>query len=212
MKSGHFIRIAVLALAVACTENASTPVDNNQPAFAPGGNTANPKYSSSTYSLTSAKGLNHSWRQTGLGSFTNVPYLLTADATITAHCENKSGKNTVQGAPFDINQSLSSGPQTFPERNGSINGSLTLTPAGVLCTPPGQNPHAAIIDAVVYFNIRFCWSKTDVSATALQGPIPGGPGSGATVPPSPQTGEPLDGNQGGTTQAQLGIFATCVST
>lgn len=210
MKSTHFVA-AVLALAMACTENTSNPAENDQPTFAAGGNTANPTYKSSTYALTNSFGLNHSWRQTGLGSFTNVPYILTADATITAHCENP-GHNTVQGAPFQISQALSSGPTTFPERNGSINGSLTLTPSAVICQPPGGNPHDAIIDAVVYFNIKFCWSKTDVATAALQGPVPGGPDSDATVPPSPQSGEPLDGNQNGTTQATLGIFATCVST
>jgi hypothetical protein len=198
-----------LAFAVGCEDSRSNPV--TEPQLAAGGNTANPTYKSSVYSLTSQLELNHSWRQTGLGSFTDIPYLLTADADITAHCENK-GQNTVNGQPFHISQSLSSGPTTFPEHNGSINGTLTLTPSPVVCQPPGGNPHEAVIDAVVYFNIKFCWSKTDVSTAALQGPVPGGPESDATVPPSPQNGSPLDGNQGGTTQAELGIFATCVST
>jgi len=210
MKCMRIIPVAVLTLALACADNASTPSEND-PGFAAGGNTANPKYSSSTYSINNSNGLNHSWRQTGLGSFTNVPYLLTADADITAHCENKPGQ-TVNGQPFHVSQSLSSGPTTFPQRNGSINGSLTLSPSSVACQPPGGNPQDAIIDAVVYFNIKFCWSKTDVSSSALQGPVPGGPGSGETVPPSPQSGLPLDGNQSGTTQATLGIFATCAST
>ena len=210
MRSSSLLTLTVLALAVACTDEAPNPVDN-APTLASGGNTANPTYKSSVYSLGTGLSLVHSWRQTGLGSFTNVPYLLTADADITAHCQNKPGQ-TVNGTPFHISQSLSSGPTTFPERNGSINGTLSLTPQSVICQPPGGNPHEAIIDAVVYFNIKFCWSKTDVSTAALQGPVPGGPGSDATVPPSPQNGEPLDGNQSGTTQATLGIFATCVST
>jgi hypothetical protein len=205
MKSRHFIPIAVLALAMACTENASNPAENG-PELGKGGTTGSPKYSSSFYSLTNAKGLNHSWRQTGLGSFTNVPYLLEADANITAHCENKPG-NTVAGAPFQVSQSLSSGPQAFPQRNGAINVSLTLSPSAVACQPPGGNPHDAVIDAVVYFNIRFCWGKSSPTVADLQGPVPGGPGSGDEVPPNAD-GIPLDGSEAGA----AGIFAGCSST
>lgn len=206
MRSTLLIPAAVLALALGCTENASTPAENTQPQFGKGGTTGSPKYSSSDYSLTSSNGLNHSWRQTGLGSFTNVPYLLEANATITAHCENKGG-NSVAGQPFQISQALSSGPQTFPQRNGAINGSLTLTPAAVACQPPGGNPHDAIIDAVVYFDIRFCWGKASPTVADLQGPVPGGPGSGATVPPN-ASGTPLEGSEA----SDAGIFDGCSST
>lgn len=207
MRPVYFIPIAGLALAVACSESTPNPVETSKPSFGQGGNTGNPSYKSSVYTLTNSFGLNHSWRQTGLGSFTNVPYLLTADASITAHCENK-GHNTVNGTPFQVSQSLSSGPQTFPERNGAINGSITLTPSSVDCQPPGGNPHEAVIDAVVYFNIRFCWGKQSPSVADLQGPVPGGPGSGATVPPSPQDGTPLEGTEAGSS----GIFDACAST
>lgn len=208
MRAVSFIPVAVLALAVACTENSSNPVDTNgnRPSFGGGGTTGNPTYKSSFYSLTNSNGLNHSWRQTGMGSFTNVPYLLTADADITAHCENKGG-NTVAGQPFHVSQSLSSGPQTFPQRNGAINGSLTLSPSAVDCQPPGGNPHGAVIDAVVYFNIRFCWGKSSPTVADLQGPVPGGPGSGATVPPN-ASGTPLDGSEANS----AGIFGGCAST
>jgi hypothetical protein len=206
MRSVQIIPVAALALAVACSENSSNPTGNNAPNFGAGGTTANPTYKSSTYTLTSSFGLNHSWRQSGMGSFTSVPYILTAQATITAHCENKGG-NTVQGQPFQISQSLSSGPLTFPQRNGSIDGSITLSPSPVACQPPGGNPHDAVIDAAVYSTIKFCWGKGG-SVANLQGPVPGGPGSGATVPPSPQSGTPLDGSETGST----GIFAACLST
>lgn len=206
MKPRHFIPIAVLALAMACTENTSNPAAPDGPQLGKGGTTGSPKYSSSFYSLTNANGLNHSWRQTGLGSFTNVPYLLEADADITAHCENKGG-NTVNGQPFHVSQSLSSGPTAFPQRNGAINGSLTLSPSSVACQPPGGNPHDAIIDAVVYSSIRFCWGKSSPTVADIQGPVPGGPFSGETVPPN-QDGTPLDGAEAGST----GIFAACSST
>ena len=210
MKYTRFIPIAMLAFAVACTENAPNPAENTRPEFGAGGSTGNPKYSSSTYSLTNSFGLNHSWRQTGLGSFTNVPYLLTATAQITAHCQNP-GKNTVAGAPFEISQGLSSGPTAFPQRNGAINGSLTLSPSSVACQPPGGNPHDAIIDAVVYSNIKFCWGKESISVADLQGPVPGGPGSDATVPPG-EASLPLTGTQSESTQGATGIFSACVST
>jgi hypothetical protein len=206
MKSRHFIPIAVLALAMACTENASNPAENGGPELGAGGSTGSPKYASSTYSLTNSLGLNHSWRQTGLGSFTNVPYSLSASADITAHCENKPG-NTVNGTPFHVSQPLSAD-GSFPQRNGAINGSLTLTPGSVACQPPGGNPHDAIIDAVVYSSIRFCWGKASPTVADIQGPVPGGPGNGGTVPPSPQSGTPLTGTESGSS----GIFAACSST
>jgi hypothetical protein len=155
--------------------------------------------------LTNSFGLNHSWRQTGLGSFTNVPYTLGASADITAHCENKGG-NTVNGAPFHVSQSLSTG-GSFPQRNGAINGSLTLTPTAVDCQPPGGNPHAAVIDDVTYSSIIFCWGKASPTVADLQGPVPGGPGSGETVPPN-QSGSPLTGTE----SSDAGIFAGCAST
>jgi hypothetical protein len=209
MKSTYIIPVAVLALAMACTENASNPTENTGQ-FGAGGNTANPKYSSSSYTLTNSFGLNHSWRQTGLGSFTNVPYSLDAVADITAHCENP-GKNSVQGAPFQISEPLSSDQVTFPQRNGAINGSITLTPSSVVCQPPGGNPHDAIIDAVVYHTIKFCWGKDALSVADLQGPVPTSPAAEPTVPPN-QSGLPLTGTQSGSTQGATGIFAACTST
>jgi hypothetical protein len=209
MKRALFLPMAALVLAAACTDNSSTPTETLKPAFGSGGFTANPAYKSSSYTIASDVGLNHSWRQTGLGSFTDVPYTLDAVAEITAHCENP-GHNTVAGAPFQISEPLSSDQKTFPQRNGAINGSITLSPSAVACQPPGGNPHDAIIDAVVYSSIKFCWGK-DISAADLQGPIPGGPGSGAKVPPN-ASGIPLSGSQSGSTAAELGIFASCVST
>ena len=206
MQPSRLIPIVVLALAAACTESTSNPAANNGPELGSGGTTGSPKYSSSSYTLVNSISLNHAWRQTGLGSFTNVPYLLTADADITAHCENR-GNNTVNGQPFQVSQSLSTGPQAFPQRNGSINGSLTLTPRGVVCQPPGGNPHAAVIDAVEYSTIKFCWGKSSPTVANLQGPVPGGPGSGETVAPN-QSGSPLTGSESGGD----GIFATCLST
>jgi hypothetical protein len=206
MKRTLFIPAAGLLLLAACTENSSKMTENNELRSGQGGTTANPEYTSSTYSIVSGFGLNHSWRQKGLGSFTQVDYLLSANANITAHCENR-GNNTVQGAPFQVSQALSSGPGPQTPRNGAINGSITLSPASVVCQPPGGNPHEAVIDAVVYSEIEFCWGKTTPGVTDLQGPVPGGPGSGETVPPN-QSGSPLAGTE---SQAS-GIFATCAST
>jgi hypothetical protein len=203
MTYNRLFAIAALVLAASCTESSSMPTDI-RPQFGQGGNTGNPAYKSSTYSLLNTFDLNHSWRQTGLGSFTNVPYLLTADADITAHCQNPGG-NTVQGAPFHVSQTLSSGPTAFPQRNGAINGSLSLSASAPACTPPGGNPHDAIIDAVTYTNIQFCWGKESISVADLQGPVP----PTGTVPPSPQTGTPLTGTQSGSTQGATGIFAAC---
>jgi hypothetical protein len=207
MRSIHLVPIAVLAFAVACTENASNPAENSRPQFGAGGNPANPAYKSSLFGVASSAnfGLSHGWRQTGLGSFTVVNYLLTADFTATAHCDNPGG-NTVQGQPFQISGSASSGPQPQTPRNGQINTTetpLTLEISALPpCQPPGGNPHSPVLDRVDWFNIKFCWGG---QASNLQGPVPNGVGSNTTLGPgATAAGDPLTGSQ----SAQDGIFST----
>jgi hypothetical protein len=207
MRSAHLIPIAVLAVAVACTENASNPAESNQPQLGQGGTPGSPSYKSSSFSaasLAAGGALSHSWRQTGLGSFTTVPYLLSAQFTATAHCENGGG-NTVNGNPFQISGSATTGPRPQTPRNGAIDGFLELSVGPVDCQPPGGNKHAAVIDAVTWTQITFCWGAAGSTATDLQGPTPGG--RGVDTPLSAGTsaaGSPTDGSAA----ASSGIFAT----
>jgi hypothetical protein len=204
MKSRYFIPVAVLALAVACTESASNPAENTQPQFGAGGNPANPAYKSSLFSVASSAnfGLSHAFRQTGLGSFTVVSYLLTASYTATAHCDNPGG-NTVQGAPFEISGTASNAAPPQAPRNGQIVATMPLSIAALpACQPPGGNPHDPILDSVEWFNIKFCWGG---NASNLQGPVPNGVGSNTTlVAGASAAGDPLSGSQANTS----GIFAT----
>jgi hypothetical protein len=206
MKANRLIpAVAVLAFAVACTENASNPVANNdRPLFGAGGTPANPAYKSSLFSVASSANfdLTHAWRQTGLGSFTTVAYELTANFTATAHCENKGG-NTVNGQPFQISGTASTGPVPQTPRNGSINGSLLLSVSAPPCQPPGGNPHAPIIDSVTWFQITFCWGTATSTTADLQGPTPGGKGFDVQLSGGQSaSGTPLTGDAA----AGLGIF------
>ncbi len=207
MKANRLIpAVAVLALAVACTENASNPVgNNNRPSFGAKGTPANPAYKSSLFSVASSGnfGLTHAWRETGLGSFTTVPYQLSANFTVTAHCENGGG-NTVNGQPFQISGSATTGPVPQTPRNGSIDGTLTLAAGPVACQPPGNNSHTAVIDAVTWFQITFCWGAGSTTPD-LQGPTPGGRGVDTQLSAGQSAaGDPLTGSATGAS----GIFET----
>ncbi|HEY6209094.1 MAG TPA: hypothetical protein VIW28_08545, partial [Gemmatimonadales bacterium] len=88
MKTNRFIpAVAVLALAVACSENASSPVQANRPEFSTGGNPGSPAYHYSNYSV-SANGLtlSNAFKEAGLGSFSSVNYDLTANFSATVQC------------------------------------------------------------------------------------------------------------------------------
>jgi hypothetical protein len=206
MRSAQLIPVAVLAFAVACTENASNPTETAPPQFGQGGTPGSPSYKSSDFSVAALPSgtLSHSWRQTGLGSFTTVPYLLSAQFTATAHCENGGG-NTVNGAPFQISGSATTGPVPQTPRNGVVNGFLELAVGPVDCQPPGGNKHAAVIDAVTWSEITFCWGAAGSSTADLQGPTPGGTGVNTILAAGQSaSGTPTDGSAASGT----GIFAT----
>jgi hypothetical protein len=206
MRPFQLIPIALLTLAAACTESATSP-DNSKPQLGQGGTPGSPSYKSSSFSVASlvAGGtLSHSWRQTGLGSFTTVPYQLSAQFTATAHCENGGG-NTVNGQPFQISGTASTGPTPQTPRNGSIDGFLQLAVGSVNCQPPGGNKHGAVIDAVTWSQITFCWGAAGSTATDLQGPTPGGRGVDTPLSAGQSaSGSPTDGSAA----AASGIFAT----
>jgi outer membrane usher protein FimD/PapC len=105
------------------------------------------------------------WKEAGLGDNLNIDYSATATATRVDSCVNNGGK-----VPSDpkktTTQAQVSANGTFSVKNGSVNGSLTLSPpATTLTCPSGQT--ATLISL----------SYTDVSITDLTNginePIPG---------------------------------------
>jgi hypothetical protein len=206
MRYARLVPFAVLALAVACSENSPNPMESNRPLFNAGGG-GSPHYQSSLYSVPSSSpfSLSHAWVEVGLGSFTTVPYLLTADFDATVHCENGGG-NTVNGKPYHLTASASADLDQAP-RNGGIRATLTLgvTPAAT-CQGPGNNPHTPVIDNVVWSNIEFCWGNADPAGTLAtrQGPVPGG----TLTAGESRAGSPLTGT-GSVAQGGTGIFAAC---
>lgn len=105
------------------------------------------------------------WKEAGLGDNLNIDYVASATATRVDSCVN--GGNKVPSDPkktTTVAQVNAAG--TFSVKNGSVNGSLTLTPpATTLSCPPGQK--ATLISL----------SYTDVSITdttnGITEPIPG---------------------------------------
>ena len=88
------------------------------------------------------------WKEAGLGDNLNIDYSATATATRVDSCVN--GGNKVPSDPKKTTtQSPVSSQGTFSVKNGSVNGSLTLTPpATTLTCPPGQK--ATLIEPHVH--------------------------------------------------------------
>jgi hypothetical protein len=79
-----------------------------------------------------------SWKAAGLGNTaTSANFALTGTVTVTAQCFTRSG-NPVNGVPkTDTNDVNSTG--TFDVRNGSVTGSLSVSPLSTLtCTGSQQ--------------------------------------------------------------------------
>jgi hypothetical protein len=118
--------VAVLALALAPTAVAASPHYIRGPDVTVSGNS-----------------LTVSWKAAGLGNtIDSVDFSLTGTANVTSQCFTRSG-NPVNGVPksetVDVDVTGS-----FPVRNGSVTGSLTVSPLSTLtCT---GNQHVVIQD------------------------------------------------------------------
>jgi hypothetical protein len=93
-----------------------------------------PHYIKGPTATVSDNSLTVTWKAAGLGNtVTSVDFSLTGTANVTSQCFTKSG-NPVNGVPksetVDVDVS-----GTFPVRNGSVTGSLTVSPLSTLtCT------------------------------------------------------------------------------
>jgi hypothetical protein len=105
-----------------------------------------PHYIKGPTATVSGNSLTVTWKAAGLGNTVDsVDFSLTGTANVTSQCYTKSG-NPVNGVPksesVDVNLS-----EPFPVRNGSVTGSLTVSPLSTLtCT---GNQHV-VIQSVSY--------------------------------------------------------------
>ena len=101
-----------------------------------------PHYIKGPTATVSGNSLTVTWKAAGLGNtVTSADFSLTGTANVTSQCFTKSG-NPVNGVPktesVDVDVSGS-----FPVRNGSVTGSLTVSPLSTLtCT---GNQHVVIL-------------------------------------------------------------------
>jgi hypothetical protein len=105
------------------------------------------------------------WKEAGLGDNLNIDYTASATATRVDSCVNNGGQ-----IPSDPKKTTTvaqvSAEGTFSVKNGSVNGSLTLSPpATTLSCPPGQR---ATLISLSYTNV----SITD-ETNGITEPIPG---------------------------------------
>jgi hypothetical protein len=102
-----------------------------------------PHYVKGPTATVSGNSLTVSWKAAGLGNTTtSADFSLTGTADVTSQCFTKSG-NPVNGVPksetVDVDVT-----GTFPVRNGSVTGSLTVSPLSTLqCT---GTQHVVILD------------------------------------------------------------------
>jgi len=100
-----------------------------------------PHYIKGPTATVSGNSLTVTWKAAGLGNTaTSEDFTLTGTANVTSQCFTRSG-NPVNGVPksesVDVNES-----GTFDVRNGSVTGSLTVSPLSTLtCT---GNQHVVI--------------------------------------------------------------------
>ena len=103
-------------------------------AFAPAAVASSPHYIKGPTATVSGNSLTVSWKAAGLGNtIDSVDFNLTGTANVSSQCFTRSG-NPVNGVPkseqVDVNVS-----GDFPVRNGSVTGSLTVSPLSTLtCT------------------------------------------------------------------------------
>ena len=99
---------------------------------------AGPHYVRGPTATVQGNSLTVSWKAAGLGNTVeSVDFSLTGTANVTSQCFTRSG-NPVQGVPkqeqVDVDVS-----GDFPVRNGSVTGSLTVSPLSTLtCTGSQQ--------------------------------------------------------------------------
>jgi hypothetical protein len=137
MKSAHLIPIAVLAFAVACSENASTPVAPNGPSFASG----SPHFIGSATSCTQVgNNLVCTFKEAGLSAGASEFITVSVFANAGYGCVNGGG--TVPSDPKkSVSGNLTTSGTFTAGKNGNLIGTLTVSPLAAsqaLSCPNGQ--------------------------------------------------------------------------
>ena len=92
-----------------------------------------------------------SWKEAGLGDNLNIDYVASATATRVDSCVNNGGQIPSDPKKTTTQSPVTSG-GTFSVKNGSITGSLTVSPpATTLSCPRGQT---ATLISLSYTNVR----------------------------------------------------------
>ena len=103
-----------------------------------------PHYVTGPTATVSGNSLTVSWKAAGLGNTTtSADFTLTGTVTTTAQCFTKSG-NPVNGVPKTAETPVNAS-GTFPVRNGSVTGKLTISPLSPLTCTGSQ--HVVILSA-----------------------------------------------------------------
>ena len=112
-------------------------------AIAPGAVAASPHYIKGPTVTVSGNSLTVSFKAAGLGNTAETAdFNLSGTADVSSQCFTKSG-NPVNGVPKSETVTVDAS-DTFPVRNGSVTGSLTVSPLSTLtCT---GNQHVVIQD------------------------------------------------------------------
>jgi hypothetical protein len=110
-----------------------------------------PHYNKGPTVSVSGNSLTVSWKAVGLGNtVTSVDFSLTGTANVQSQCFTKSG-NPVNGVPkqetVDVDVS-----GTFPVRNGSVTGSLTVSPLSTLTCTGNQQVRILSVSFDLFLN------------------------------------------------------------
>ena len=99
---------------------------------------ASPHFNKGTSASLSGSTLTVTFKASGLGNISEADFSLSATATATYGCFTKSGHHPSATNKEGPSTATASG--TFPVRNGSVSGSLSLSPpASTLSCPSGQH-------------------------------------------------------------------------
>jgi hypothetical protein len=235
MNYRSFFAVAVIAAAAACGSDAA--LNPAEAVLGKGGCTgrnpcpppedppiqAHPQYQYSSYAISGSgttHTLDHSFKQVGLGGFSSIDYTFTADFEAVYDCRNQGGQIMPESSPFHASISVSESDSREPN-NGQVTATLSLT-ANVFADGtygcPGTSPASKNFrwqlrpNTLKWANIKFCWGQFD----EMQGPVPGGIGSGIVMGPTATVGALQSANGTpltGDATLRSGIFSTsCTST
>jgi hypothetical protein len=113
---------------------------------------ASPHFIKVSASITNSGNLVVSWKEAGLGNDELIQYLANANATAEYACVNGGGKHPQATNKETVNGPVSAAGSFSSGKNGTINGSLTLTPpsAGSFSCPAGQS---LVLARVIYYDV-----------------------------------------------------------